>query len=877
MRQTFTLLLSLLLFSFTAQAQNAIQLHTFEEENNSSDLVLAEEKIFFNKTTSFEVYNLNGGNTFQIPKPISSYLFINRTVGSLGNEVVFNTENGNIYLTQGTHSQELLPSHRSYSICTGKNYTIAVVGQTDARMKVIAVDRTTKVVTTLFERDVWVYGTKLAYLEAEDGMYFTIQMESKRVEVYKTDGTISGTAYLGDIKPINYVDNTFSHLLGDSDELYVVSVDHEITGNTPTATQFFKISGSRIVPAGVVQNVGLYEDQTYYKNGGFLGFDRKTNQLVQVNDNSFTNFFEVNNFTAFQGEFNNNTIFSANSSALSSGDSLVTLYETDGTPAGTKLIAEHVDAFFNDNAAKEFKGNLYFFKYDAVHGRELWRYDGNKSYLFEDIIPGTEGLTEPQFFIYEEELYFTAHQTEAPGKINLYKLTDRAATVKLSSFADYNSNMVKDPEEPFITNMKYTLNQSDKTIFTSESINNLTLEHGVYTLTAEPEEGWLPTSDAPQTTITLPEDNGRSYSFGFVPRQPATKVNVSLMSDATRCGFPTPYTLHYSNNGSTRASGTIKLKAETRFTYESALPAPSRMSGDTLIWEISNLEIGKKGKVTINFTMPGVEHMGDSLISKLITSFRTTVNQSVHTDTTTLQQILTCSYDPNDIQSNPAGLGEKHLTLKNQELEYLIRFQNMGTDKAFNIVVQNELQPEFDLSSFKVIGSSHDMYTVMKGNQVSFHFENIHLPDDKVDEPGSHGYILYSIKPKTGLPDSTVLNNQALIYFDYNPAIETNVSFNTLVDKLPVKTVLAAKGDVEEGTLTVFPNPADTFVNVAWPAGKAFLTSYSILNSKGQTVLQTELNTAAVHQIRISALPPGLYLLKADRQSKVFTKRIIVQ
>lgn len=735
-------------------------------------------------------------------------------------------------------------------------------------------------VTTLFERDerdVWVKGTKLAYLEAEDGMYFTIQMEHKRVEVYKTDGSMSGTAYLGDIKPINYEDNTVSHFVYNNDELYVISVDHEITGNTPTATQFFKISGSRIVPAGVVQNVGLFEDQTYYKNGVFYGFNRKTNQLAQVKDNSFTNFFGVNNFTSFQGEFNNNIVFSANSSALSSGNSLVTLYETDGTPAGTKLIAEHVDAFFNKNAVKEFKGHLYFFKYDAVHGRELWRYDGNKSYLFEDITPGTEGLTDPQFFVHEEALYFTAHQTEAPGKINLYKLSDGAATVKLSSFADYNSNMVKDPEEPFITNMKYTLNQPDNTILTSESINTLTLEHGVYTLTAVPEEGWLPTSDVPQTTINLPEDNGRSYSFGFAPRQPATKVNVSLMSDATRCGFPTPYTLHYSNNGSTRASGSIKLKAEKKFTYESALPAPSRMSGDTLIWDISELEIGKKGKVTINFTMPGVEHMGDTLISRLITSFRTTVNQSVHTDTTTLQQILTCSYDPNDIQANPAGLGEKHLTLKNQELEYLIRFQNMGTDKAFNIIVRNELQPEFDLNSFKVIGSSHDMYTVMKGNKVSFHFENIHLPDDKVDEPGSHGYILYSIKPQSGLADSTVLNNQALIYFDYNPAIETNVAFNTLVDKLPLKTVLAAKGDLEKGALIVFPNPADTFVNVSWPAGKTSPTTYSILNSKGQVVLQTESNTTAAQQIDVTVLPPGSYLLKGFRQGKIFTKRIIIQ
>ncbi|WP_162054818.1 DUF7619 domain-containing protein [Pontibacter pamirensis] len=878
MRQTFTLLFFLALFSITANAQRAVLLHSFEDANSFSDFVLAEEKLFLSKSSSFEVYNLSDGHTFHIPKVRTSELFVDRTMGRVGNEIVYNTENGNINLTEGTQSQEILPFHRSYSISTGQNYTLAIVAPIDTVLKIVAIDRVSKEVTTLFERNVWVYGTKLSYLESGDRMFFTIQMEEKRVEIFQTDGSREGTIFMGDVKPIDYSDNTYGYLMNNNEEVFYVSVDQERAGHTPTATQFYKLGESRFTPIEAVTNIGLYEGQTYGRNNVFYGFDRHSRTLVKTQDGSYSNFFEVDNFISFQGEFFSNVVFSANSSSIASGDSLVTLFETNGTSTGTNLIADNVDAFFNNKSVKEYKGYLYFFKYDAVNGRELWRYDGNKAYLVEDIIPGAAGLFKPQFFIYQDKLYFTARHTEETNRIDLYKLSDTASEIKLNSFADYNSNGVKDPDEPYISNMTYNLTTQNHLIYTSDKINNVNLEHGTYTITPVVKEGWLPTSTEQQITVNLPEDNGNSYSFGFTPQQRLTKVNASLMSDATRCGFPTPYTLHYSNSGFTKANGTIKVKQEAKFNFESASPAPTRISGDTLIWQINDLEVGKKGTITLHFTMPGVEHIGDTLISNLFTSFKSPDNHTSYADTTTLQQILTCSYDPNDIQANPAGIGEKHLTLKNQELQYLIRFQNMGTDKAFNIVVQNKLQQEFDLSSFSVIGSSHDMYTVVNGNQVSFHFNNIQLPDDKTDEPGSHGYILYSIKPKSGMPDSTIVENQAFIYFDYNPAIETNVTFNTLVDKLPLKkTVLSVKDDLPKGALIVFPNPASGFVRVAWPSANTTLASYSIMNSKGKQVLQAEFDTQNVHQIDVSALPPGLYLLKAMKQGQIFTKRVILR
>lgn len=163
-------------------------------------------------------------------------------------------------------------------------------------------------------------------------------------------------------------------------------------------------------------------------------------------------------------------------------------------------------------------------------------------------------------------------------------------------------------------------------MLTSQDVANVLLQHGTYSLSLQPSPGWA-APGANDVTIDLPADNGQHYSFALVPEQAVTKVEASLMSDATRCGFPTPYTLHYRNSGFTRASGAIKLRPEAKFTFDSASPAPDRVSGDTLIWQLDDLQVEKRGTIRLNFTMPGVDDMGDTLVSELFTGFSSLNNR----------------------------------------------------------------------------------------------------------------------------------------------------------------------------------------------------------------------------------------------------------
>jgi uncharacterized repeat protein (TIGR01451 family) len=74
------------------------------------------------------------------------------------------------------------------------------------------------------------------------------------------------------------------------------------------------------------------------------------------------------------------------------------------------------------------------------------------------------------------------------------------------------------------------------------------------------------------------------------------------------------------------------------------------------------------------------------------------------------------SYDPNDKLASPEGVGEHHLITANDQLEYLIRFQNTGTDLAYNITIQDTLDEHLDLSTLQIGAASHAFSWKLSGN-----------------------------------------------------------------------------------------------------------------------------------------------------------------
>jgi len=147
-----------------------------------------------------------------------------------------------------------------------------------------------------------------------------------------------------------------------------------------------------------------------------------------------------------------------------------------------------------------------------------------------------------------------------------------------------------------------------------------------------------------------------------------------------------------------------------------------------------------------------------------------------------------CSVDPNDKVVSPEGICDSHyVEIDDLSLEYTIRFQNIGDIEANNVAIFDTLDATLDPATFEIISSSHSFTCVylLESRILWIQYDNIQLPDSTSDEPGSHGYFSFKIKPFENINSGTSIENNAAIYFDTNLPIITNSVYNTLVDSLP--------------------------------------------------------------------------------------------
>ncbi len=223
-------------------------------------------------------------------------------------------------------------------------------------------------------------------------------------------------------------------------------------------------------------------------------------------------------------------------------------------------------------------------------------------------------------------------------------------------------------------------------------------------------------------------------------------------------------------------------------------------------------------------------------------------------------QVNISSFDPNDKQGFPRGVGAAHYIPQGQEIEYMIRFQNTGTDTAFHIIVLDTLPNSLDLTTLRVGGGSHPYdYQVLGEGVVQFVFDNIMLPDSNVNEAASHGYLRFTIAPKTGLPDGTVVKNQAAIFFDFNTPVITNQTWHTLGSAFLGVNVIFQPG-LE---LDVFPNPTSTTATFSLKTPLSTAGTLRLFDARGRLVRTMNFDHN-IFELPMGDLPPGFYAFRLN-------------
>jgi hypothetical protein len=236
------------------------------------------------------------------------------------------------------------------------------------------------------------------------------------------------------------------------------------------------------------------------------------------------------------------------------------------------------------------------------------------------------------------------------------------------------------------------------------------------------------------------------------------------------------------------------------------------------------------------------------------------------------------SYDPNDKTAQPVGYGGNHYIEQTTDLDYRIRFQNTGTDTAFNITILDTISPFLDLTTLQMGTSSHSYtWAIQDGNVLRVDFANIMLPDSNVNEPLSNGFFRYRIEQQASNPLGSVINNQAAIYFDYNAPIFTNTIFHTIGANFVTITLLNTQVLEDQIDFKIYPNPF-TYSTTLAIEGASYETLEVLLYDTAGRVMDRIVGQGNQLQITRNQLPAGIYLyeLKGEGQ-RLATGKVVVQ
>jgi Secretion system C-terminal sorting domain len=191
------------------------------------------------------------------------------------------------------------------------------------------------------------------------------------------------------------------------------------------------------------------------------------------------------------------------------------------------------------------------------------------------------------------------------------------------------------------------------------------------------------------------------------------------------------------------------------------------------------------------------------------------------------------SFDPNDKRGFPTGFGNEHNIFANTDLEYMIRFQNTGTDTAFRVVLLDTLSPLLDAASIRPGASSHPYtYALSENGILKFTFPGIKLPHETVDTAGSNGFVTFRIKQQNDLKPGTELKNTAGIYFDYNDPVITNTTLHTI--HAPFFTVSTQSPTETTNRMTMYPNPFGQQVTIRLENEAITEALLELYNAQGQ-------------------------------------------
>lgn len=388
---------------------------------------------------------------------------------------------------------------------------------------------------------------------------------------------------------------------------------------------------------------------------------------------------------------------------------------------------------------------------------------------------------------------------------------------------------------------------------------------GTFTVSPRFENDWFTATPA---TVTFADNNNHTATQNFcvVPNGVHNDVEVVVVPiGAAQPGFEAAYKIIYKNKGNQILNGGVNFMYDgTVLTHVSASPVESSSATGNLSWNYTNLMPFESREIYISFTVNSPQETPainiDDILSYTAVITPLTGDEVPGDNSFTLNQVVTGSYDPNDIiclegeSVHPDKIGEY--------LHYNINFENTGTAAASFIAVKDVIDvEEFDISTLQILSASHPMEARITNNKAEFYFNNINLAAN-----GGKGNVVFKIKTRNTLAVNSSVTQAANIYFDYNLPVGTNDAVTTF-------NVLNKNEFVKDTDVVMYPNPTSSVSIIKASANIESVQLYDVQGRLLETFGVTDSNVA----LNLSGRANGIYFVKIRTQKGISTQKIIKQ
>lgn len=494
----------------------------------------------------------------------------------------------------------------------------------------------------------------------------------------------------------------------------------------------------------------------------------------------------------------------------------------------------------------------------------------------------TESVSIPDVVQGEYYVLMVTNYSNQAGNITIMDYSSTAQIdcqgFRMQAFLDDNNNGVKDASESNFFLGTFTVEENNSGLIhhyadTDGIVNvydDIATNTYDFTFSVLPEYGsyFQVNSAGYQNVPVNSAANFQTYYFPVTAVSTFTDLRVNIIPlSPPRPGFTFKNKILLTNLSTTPKSGTLTFAKDSLTQITDTFGTVVTTTPTGFDYSYQNLMPFSSTAIDVEMALPASVTSGTLLTTTASTDILADEISPLNNTASSVQTVV-ASYDPNDKTEAHGRQIISSQFAAGDYLYYMVRFQNTGTTYAEFVTLTDQLDSQLNAGTLEVIRASHPYTMDRVGSLATWRVDNIFLNPESIDEPGSHGYIYFRVKPLVTTP-GTVISNNVNIYFDYNPAVTTNTWQTEFV------TALGNQASASE-VFTLYPNPAKTRITI--DGRNIMLQSARIYDITGKLVAVKDKISATSATIDVAGLASGAYFTEiTSTAGERIVKKLIIK